>query len=116
MTKLDYARNIDFTGLFRYAETFTQTVLTFDKPEINESSGVISVNFKSENIAHTCGLFGQILESCTVESSSNYVVENYDGDLRYWVQVSVRYTHKDGGSNGMDLFRAFYENDTWTFR
>ena len=31
------------------------------------------------------------------------------------VGVSIRYEHKDGGSNGMEVLRAWYKNGTWTF-
>jgi len=115
--KKEFANGIDFSGLFRHAEIYSGTELTFSKPEVTERRGVVSIEFQSNNIADTCGIFGKILEYCKVENFSSEVCEDKEsGELRYWVSVHVSYQHHNGGSNGMELFTARYQNGEWFFR
>jgi len=116
--KKEFADSIDFSELFRHAEIFSGMKLTFGKPEVKERRGqVVSIYFQSDNIAATCGIFGKILEYCQIENFSSEVYEDEEsGELRYWVSVHISYQHHSGGSNGMELFTARYQNGEWTFK
>jgi hypothetical protein len=115
--KIEFANKIDFSGLFHHAEIFAKQKLIFGKPEITERRGNTHINFRSENInLSSCGVFGNILEYCRVESFSNSVYENEDsGKIEYWVDVHISYEHLSGGSNGMALFSARYVDNEWIF-
>jgi len=116
--KKEFANGIDFSGLFSHAEIFSGMELTFNKPEIRERrGGIVGIEFQSNNIASTCGIFGKILEYCVIENFSNEVFEDEEsGELRYWVSVNISYQHHNGGSNGMWLFTARYQNGEWSFQ
>jgi len=113
-----YAQTIDFAPLFDHLKAFAKIDCEFQTPEIYTSRcGDVHVDFTSDNIVPQTGPFSVILESCVLASFSNYVVtDKVTGELRYWVSVSVRYSHLDGGSNGMELCMAEYRDNTWTFR
>jgi len=115
--KIDFANSIDFAGLFNHAETLTGFGLTFGKPEVSERGSDVYIEFQSNNIAATCGIFGKILEYCVIGSFSNSVYEDEKTEeLKYWVSVNVSYQHHKGGRNGMDLFTARYSTaGGWTF-
>jgi len=115
--KIEFGKGIDFSGLFRHAELFSGMALTFSKPEVREGrGGGVHIEFQSNNIAASCGIFGKILEYCVIEPFSNSVFEDEEtGELRYWASIHITYQHHAGGSNGMDLFSARYSNGVWEF-
>jgi hypothetical protein len=114
--KIEFANQIDFSGLFHHAEMLAGQKLTFGKPEVSERGNTIRVQFESNNIKLS-GVFGHILDTCVIGNFSNSVSEDKEtGELYYWVQVSVSYHHRKGGSNGMELFTAWYRNGEWEFR
>ncbi|GHU81988.1 hypothetical protein FACS189468_5590 [Spirochaetia bacterium] len=115
--KIEFANGINFDGLFRHAEIFSGMALAFEKPEVRGRRGDVHIEFKSNDIAASCGIFGKILEYCVIDNFSNSVFEDKEtGKLKYWVNVHLSYQHHDGGSNGMDLFTAWYGDGEWTFR
>jgi len=115
--KIEFANSIDFAGLFNHAENITGFGLTFSKPEVRERKGNVSIAYKSNNIADTCGIFGKILEYCVIENFNSLVWEDKEaGELRYWTTAHVSYQHHNGGSNCMELFSAWYSNGEWTFK
>jgi hypothetical protein len=70
----------------------------------------------SEDITSQIGAFAAILENCYIHSFSNGVYKDKGtGELCYWVSVNIRYEHKNGGSNGMDMVRADYRSSGWEF-
>jgi len=113
-----FAQTIDFTMLFDHIREFTKVDCEFAQPEIiTNRNGSVHIEFSSENIASQTGSFSAILERCVLASFSNYVVQDKETDeLRYWVDVSIRYSHFDGGSNGMDVCLAEYRKGEWSFR
>ena len=114
-----FAESIDFTELFESIKSFTSTACVFNQPEIetNKNGGVF-IRFTSEDIANKCGPFAAILKKCTIENFSNGVYRDKETDeIKYWVSVSIRYTHLDGGSNGMDICWGVYtEDDGWEIK
>jgi hypothetical protein len=117
--KIDFINKIDFSGLFHQAEKFAGQKLVFEKPEIIETGiNNICVQFQSNNInLSSCGIFGRILEYCRIENFGNSVYEDEKtGKIKFWVEVDISYQHLSGGSNGMTLFKAMYEDDEWTFK
>jgi hypothetical protein len=113
---VEYAESIDFTDLFDHVKAFAKVNCEFEKPEIfTGRDGSTYIKFQSSDIADQCGPFGVILECCRIMNFSGCVVLEDDDTFRYWVGVSLRYSHKDGGSNGMDICRAEYRNGKWSF-
>jgi len=115
--KIEFANSIDFSGLFSHAEGLAGFELTFEKPEVRERYENVTISFKSNDISPTCGIFSRILEYCVIEKFNSEVFEDKEtGELKYWATVYVSYQHHEGGSNGMQLFTAWYSNGEWTFR
>jgi hypothetical protein len=111
-----FARTIDFTELFEHIRTFAGITCAFRQPEISTSRGYVNISFMSDNITSQTGALGAILEYCYIHSFSNGVFKDKQTDqLTYWVSVSIRYQHKDGGSNGMEMVRAWYCGGRWEF-
>jgi len=113
--KIEFANSIDFSGLFSHAEKLAGFSLTFEKT-VNEINGYACVDFRSNDIAASCGLFGKIIEFCIIDNFGGHVVEDKEtGELYYWGNAHLSYRHYHGGSNGMELFSARYINGEWTF-
>ena len=113
-----FAQTIDFNELFDYLKAHTKVTCTFEQPEITTRHGEVYIRFTSDNIASQTGAFAAILEKCFLHSFSNKVFRDKDtGELAYWVTVHFDYTHKGGGSNGMEVTTAWYsESKGWVFR
>lgn len=114
-----FAETIDFTELFDSIEAFTNITCSFNQPEITgNSSGSVAIRFTSANVANQCGPFAAILKECTIENFSNGVCRDIEtNEIKYWVCVSIRYQHIDGGSNGMDICWADYTvKNGWRIR
>lgn len=113
-----FAQTIDFTQLFEHTKEFTKIDCTFHQPEITTIRGNVHIGFMSTDIANQTGAFAPILERCCLASFSNRVFKDEKtNELGYWVQVSIQYEHKGGGSNGMEITTARYtKNGGWAFR
>jgi hypothetical protein len=53
-----------------------------------------------------------------LQSFSNGVyINKQTNEPSYWVNVTIQYQHKDGGSNGMEVLRGWYKASTgWVFQ
>ena len=112
-----FAQSIDFTELFDHIKAFANVNCDFYPPEITTRHGDVHISFMSEDITNQTGVFATILECCYIHSFSNRVFKSKDTEeLGYWVSVSLRYEHKDGGSNGMEMVHAWYHSGEWEFR
>ena len=106
---VSFAQTIDFTAIFEECKKFLKVDCNFHQPEITETRGDIYINFHSDDITEKAGIFAFILEKCSLHSFSNRVYRDKEtGEASYWVQVSLQYQHKDGGSNGMHVLRGWY--------
>ena len=115
---INFAQTIDFTELFEQIKNFTGIKCSFYQPEIQEDKSGVYINIMSADITRQAGLFAAILKKCYLHSFNNGVYRNGEsGELGYGVNVNIRYEHKDGGSNGMDVVSAYYtESKGWIFR
>lgn len=116
---VNFAQTIDFAELFDHIKGFVKIDCGFQQPEINTGrTGEVYITFQSEDITHQTGTFSFILKECVLGAFSNSVYrEKETGELGYWVSVSLQYQHKDGGSNGMDVCRAWYtDSKGWIFK
>ena len=111
-----FAQTIDFTALFDHIKTFTGVNCSFYQPEITTKRGEVYISVMSDDIAAQTGAFASILGNCCLASVGNKVVrEKETNEMLYWVIISLRYEHKDGGSNGMTVLHASYrQNGEWT--
>jgi len=114
---INFAQSIDFTELFDHIRVFAGIECDFEQPEISTNRYGVSIDFASGDIVSQTGAFAAILEKCNIHSFSNKVLHSVKtGEIQYWVYVSIGYSHKDGGSNGMNVCRAWYKDSTgWTF-
>jgi len=111
---LAFAQTVDFTELFDRIKAFANVDCSFQQPEIDTDRSLVYINFKSDNIVEQTGAFASILESCHITSFGNGVFKDKETDaLGYWVTANIRYRHKNGGSNGMELASAWYSGGKW---
>ena len=114
---LTFAKDIDFSELFDHVRALAHVDCGFYKPEITTKRGNVYIAFMSDDITTQAGLFAAILRCCYICSFSNGVYKDAGtGELGYWVSVSVRYNHKSGGENGMELTTARYHKGRWEFQ
>ena len=115
---VNFAQTINFEELFNHAKAYAKVNCEFHQPEISTTRGDVHISFMSHDIASQTGAFAAILERCSLSSFSNKVYADKEtGEIGYWVQVSIQYEHKGGGSNGMEVLTAWYKDSTgWTFR
>ncbi len=113
---IDFAQTVDFAALFEHVKAFVGVDCGFYQPEITTRHGDVYIGFMTEDITAQTGAFSAILERCYLHSFSNGVSTDKDsGDPYYWVSVSIAYEHKNGGSNGMEVVRAWHKNSAWEF-
>ena len=119
----DFAASIDFTELFDNIQTFLNIrdyLFMFNEPELYENkNGELFISFTSPDITQNhVGAFAAILKSCCISNFSNGVCRDRETDEpKYWVSVSLRYEHIDGGRNGMDICMAHYtDREGWVIR
>jgi len=113
-----FAQTIDFTELFDHIVNFAEIKCAFEQPEVTTGrNGEVYISFMTEDIANQTGPFSKILARCCIGNFSNGVRRDKEtGEPFYWVCVSMRYEHKDGGSNGMDVCSAWYSDSKgWIF-
>ena len=111
-----FAQTVDFTELFNHVRGFIGITCSFYQPEITTSRGDVYISFMSDDITAQTGVFAVILKRCNIQSSNNGVYKDREtNELGYWVGVNIRYEHKDGGSNGMEVLRVWYKNGVWIF-
>jgi len=115
---VSFAQTIDFAALFSHVKEITKVDCNFNQPEIDITHGSVYIRFTSEDIASQTGAFAAILEQCNLSSFSNGVFrEKETGEFGYWVQISIQYAHKNGGSNGMEVvFARYTDANGWMFR
>jgi pterin-4a-carbinolamine dehydratase len=115
---VNFAQTINFEELFNHAKAYAKVNCEFHQPEISTIRGDVHISFMSHDITSQTGTFATILERCNLSSFSNKVyMDKETGEIGYWVQVSIQYEHKNGGSNGMEVLTAWYRNSTgWIFR
>ena len=114
-----FAQNIDFTGLFNHIKDFAGISCKFQQPGVATSrNGDVYIDIQSDDIAYQTGPFSRILGKCSIQSGSGGVCRDRETEeVKFWVIMSIAYSHKDGGSNGMELCRAWYtHNEGWTFK
>ena len=112
-----FAQTIDFTELFNHVKTFANIDCSFYLPEITTSDGAVSISFMSDDITKQTGVFAAVLERCYIHSFLNGIHQDgQTGALGYWVCVSIRYEHKDGGGCGLDIVHAACSDGKWEFR
>jgi hypothetical protein len=115
---VNFAQTIDFSKLFNHVRETAKIDCEFYQPEISTTRGNVYIRFMSNDITSQTGAFAAILENCNIASFSNGVYkENETGEHGYWVQVSIQYKHRDGGSNGMEVTTAWYSDSKgWVFK
>lgn len=112
----EFAEGLDLTPVFQRAEQYTGTKLEFTKTIEPSRECKYEIEFQSNDIKESCGVFGKILQYCYVDNFSTWITVDKDtGSLRYYVQVHLSYKHVDGGMNGMKLFAAQFMDGKWTF-
>ncbi|MFV0485398.1 MAG: hypothetical protein ACK5MU_04230 [Candidatus Saccharimonadales bacterium] len=113
---IDFAKTIDFRGLYKQIRASALIVAEFEIPQIAIRREKIHIEFASKNVASQTGPFSAILKHCYIHSFSNSVFRDKETDApKYWVSVHIRYEHKDGGENGMDIGTALYCDGAWEF-
>jgi len=116
MERVAFAETIDFTELFDHVTAFANVGCNFFQPEISTNRSDVYITFMSDDITAQTGPFAAILKHCYIYSFSNSVFrDKNNGEIGYWVSVNIRYEHKDGGSNGMEMVRALFRNGKWEF-
>ena len=115
---VNFAQTIDFTELFNHTKEAMKVECNFYQPEITTTRGDVYIRFMSDDITSQTGAFAGILENCCISSFSNGVYKDKEtGEPSYWVQVNIQYSHKSGGSNGMEVLTGWYTDAKgWTFR
>ena len=111
-----FAQTIDFDELFKHIKAFLNVDCIFYQPAVITSGNGVYITFASDDIVNSTGPFAAILSRCYIYSFSNGVFRDKEtGEPGYWVSVSLRYEHKDGGSNGMEVTLARYHSGEWAF-
>ena len=116
--KISFAKSIDLEPLTNAIKEFTGANNIKIDYEITDDSynNSCRIEFDSNDIKEYCGVFGKVMRYVKVCNFSSCVRENRDHTaLRAWISVHLHYQHLDGGRNGVELFRAQYEDGKWQF-
>ncbi len=73
--------------------------------------------FKAENasdVTGCAGIFSSVLRKCRIGTFSQHIEWTEADGFKVWFQLSLRYEHFDGGSNGMNIAAFRFQNGEWT--
>lgn len=115
---LCFAKTVPFNKLFEHIRALTKADCEFSIPEIyTDRYGSVHVSFESNDITDQTGPFAAILKNCYLCVFGCGVSPNEKtGELQLWIRIDIRYEHKHGGSNGMDVTSGQYTASTgWEF-
>ena len=78
------------------------------------------VEIESENLADKCGIMSPVYKEVLVDDFGAGIIEikekENSGNLRLYVPVDFSFKYKSGGTNGIEILRAEYdEKDGWIF-
>lgn len=111
-------KQIDWKGLEAELSKILKTPITV-KPELVKRSHGTYIKWEgNEELVDKSGIFTNVFKSVKVAAFSTSTVEEVNKDNEYWCTISLRWEHKDGGSNGASLGSARYslEKKTWEFK
>ena len=78
----------------------------FNEPRFNAES--------VDDLTASTGIFASVLAECRVGTFSQQIDWTETDGFKIWFQLSLRYKHFNGGSNGMNIASFWFENDEWT--
>ncbi len=78
----------------------------FNEPRFNAES--------VDDLTASTGLFTSVLAECRVGTFSQQINWTATDGFKIWFQLSLRYKHFNGGSNGMTVAEFRFQNGTWT--
>jgi hypothetical protein len=92
--------------------------LKFTKTMENNYQGQPYSKYQSNDIKDQSGVFSAVLKEARIETfNSSFSIDENTGEPRYWGSLVLRYEHKGGGSNGMDLLNIEYNRkEGWKMR
>ena len=114
--QLAFAEGVDFAPAFEHIRKMANVTCEFEKPKfgIDEYTGNVYVGIESSDITEQTGAFAAAFRSCNIVCSNGSVSrDKATGELVMWLQFSIKYTHKDGGRNEIDITNARYFRAMW---
>ena len=87
--------------------------------EVWEGRGANSITFKRDkNLVKNTGIFEYLLKDCFVKVFNTSIGKNEKENDVWWATVSLDYSQKEHGSNGMEFLTLWYnfEDKKWTFK
>jgi hypothetical protein len=107
--------SIDWAPLESEIEKTVGTKVTLEKTRVKSRSEGYYVKIKSQNLADKSGVLSSVFKEVQIDNFGGSY--NFEKDY-LWVLVHFSWEHKGGGSNGTELFTAWYEfkTKTWQFR
>ena len=92
--------------------------LKFTKTMQNSYQGEPYSKYQSNDIKDQSGVFSAVLKEARIETfNSSFSLDEKTGEPRYWGTLSLRYEHKGGGSNGIELMDIRYSRKNgWEIR
>jgi hypothetical protein len=108
---------LDFTGLEIKLKRCLHTDVVITGQMEKGHNGGMNIDFRSQNLADQAGVLSPIFKELYVNEFSNGVYEHENGDIVLSLSVHYRWEFHDGGSNGHQLFWAYYNFDRkeWAF-
>ena len=73
--------------------------------------------FNAENaddLTDCAGIFASVLSQCQIGTFNQHIDYTPEAGFTVWFQLSLRYKHFDGGSNGMTIAEFRFQNGEWS--
>ena len=73
---------------------------------------------KSVELIRKCGIMALALNSVTLQHFNSKVFADYEQGnyIGFWMTLYLRYTHLDGGINGINVADVRYDNGNWVIK
>jgi len=108
---------LDFTGLEEKLEKILGIKVVITGQMQKTHSGRVEIDFVSDNLVEHVGILTPVMKNFVIHDWSNQLYEHENGDIILSTGVHFAWDFHKGGSNGHDLFWAFYNFDKreWAF-
>lgn len=109
--------NLDLKPLQRAIRKKTDCPQIKITGEVGVGSGKPNITFRSQDIKELAGCLGKTYAKLQVRNFGSNIYVNTDDEFVAWVSVHFSWDYLSRGSNGLDLFDAWYnfEQKKWHF-
>lgn len=116
MDKLEFVKSVNLEELFNKIKEVLGIEVEFEVEIKTDYRNSPYINIESNNLVNQSGIFAKVFSDVRVQTFNTSIAKDEKtNEYYYWLTVSLRHQLKEGGSNGVKLLTAWYQNNEWKF-